>query len=404
VLPGATEIRVMDAVAWPIGSKIVIATTDFESPSSSHSEVATVASLSDGGKTIGLTDIRVCHTYSNSGLPLICDHSNTLKYPHLGEIATFDDREIAFRAEVGLLSRNIVVEGDYDETLCPLAELADDGVTRLSCVQFEAQIFFHSPGHESLVARIANFEIRNAGQSARLGRYAIHWHMVGNLREYQRNVSVHHSWNRGVAVHGVHYLRLIGNFAYHSMGHTFFIEDGVEEYNVLDGNLAIKTIPSMNLLNTDQTPACFWIVSGKNRIINNHAVASRRYGIWFRPEISATGTSVNTPMEIHPINIPVLEFDGNHAHSNGKYGLRVFDLFMPITPSVFRNTFVWRNAKIGWTATVIGRVGFDGIVAVQNGGHVFESRAVTSIDNWDQAYIKNGFFVDYTGLPLSESS
>ena len=228
--------------------------------------------------------------------------------------------------------------------------------------------------------------------------------MVGNLREsFQRNVSVHHSWNRGTAVHGIHFLRLEGNVVYHIMGHTFFIEDGVEEYNVLDNNLAIKTIPSMNLLNTDQTPAGFWIVSGKNRILNNHAVASRRYGIWFRPEISATGTSVNTPMDVHPINIPVLEFNNNHAHSNGKYGLRIFDIFKPNEPSVFRNTYLWRNAKVGFTATVIGRVGFDGVVAVQNGHHVFESRSTSEIDDWDQAYIKNGFFVDYTGLPLAAS-
>ena len=402
--PGASEIKVMDAVTWPVGAKIVIATTDFESPSSSHTEVATIASVSQDGKTLGLTDIRVCHTYSNNGLPLICDERSTLKYPHLGAAKTFDGRELEFRAEVGLLSRNIIIEGDHDQTLCPLAELADDGVTRLSCNQFGAQLFFHSPGHESLIARIANFELRNAGQAFRLGRYAIHWHMVGNLREsFQRNVSVHHSWNRGTAVHGVHYLRLMGNVVYHIMGHTFFIEDGIEEYNVLDSNVAIKTIPSMNLLNTDQTPAGFWIVSGKNRILNNRAAASRRYGIWFRPEISATGTSVNTPMEVYPWNIPILEFDGNHAHSNGKYGLRVFDIYQPNAPSVFRNTFVWRNAKVGWTATVIGRVGFDGIVAVQNGHHVFESRSTSQIDNWDQAYIKNGFFVDYTGLPLADS-
>lgn len=173
--PGESQISVMDAVEWPVGAKIVIATTDFESPSSSHSEVATVASVSGDGRTIQLSDIRVCHTYSNNGLPLICKRSDALSYPHLGEAATFDGRELAFRAEVGLLTRNIVIEGDYDETLCPLAELADDGITRLSCNQFGAQMFFHSPGHESLVARIANFELRNGGQAFRLGRYAIHW-------------------------------------------------------------------------------------------------------------------------------------------------------------------------------------------------------------------------------------
>jgi hypothetical protein len=197
VMPGATEIMVRDPVAWPVDSKIVIATTDFESPRSSHSEVATVAAVLDDGKRVQLKDIRVCTEYGFSGLPVTCHHRQSLSFPHLGEVATFDGRPVEFRAEVGLLSRNIVIEGDHDETLCPQFDTADDGVTKLSCNQFGGQIFFHSPGHESLVARISNFEIRNGGQAFRLGRYAIHWHMVGNMRDsFQRNVSIHHSWNR----------------------------------------------------------------------------------------------------------------------------------------------------------------------------------------------------------------
>ena len=77
------------------------------------------------------------------------------------------------------------------------------------------------------------------------------------------------------------------------------------------------------------------------------------------PQISATGTSVNTP-DVHPINIPILEFRGNQAHSNGKYGLRVFDEFLPNAPSVIHDLFVWRNGMVGWTATKVGKLGFDG--------------------------------------------
>ena len=68
-MPGATEITVRDPVAWPVDSKIVIATTDFESPRSSHSEVATVAAVLDGGTRVQLKDIRVCPEYGFSGLP-----------------------------------------------------------------------------------------------------------------------------------------------------------------------------------------------------------------------------------------------------------------------------------------------------------------------------------------------
>ena len=404
-VPGATEIILQDPVSWPVNSKIVIATTDFESPISSHSEVATVAGVVDDGKRVQLKDIRVCSQYALNGLPFDCTHSQALKYTHLGEVKVFDGHAVPFRAEVGLLSRNIVIQGDHDDVLCPLADIADDGITKLSCNQFGAQIFFHSPGHESLVARISNFEIRNAGQAFRLGRYAIHWHMVGNLRQsFQRNISTHHSWNRGVAIHGINYLRLQSNFAYKIMGHTFFIEDGVEEFNRLENNLVIKTIPSMSLLNTDQTPACFWIVTGANYIINNHGVASRRYGMWLRPEISATGTSINTPMDVHPINIPILEHRGNQMHSNGKYGFRIFDNFFPNKPSVIQDLFVWRNGKSGWTATSVGQVGFDGVISVQNVEHVFEARATFtdsrwSEQSWDLNFIMNGLFVD---VPISD--
>ena len=142
-------------------------------------------------------------------------------------------------------------------------------------------------------------------------------------------------------------------------------------------------------------------MSGANIIIGNHAVASRRYGIWFRPEISATGTSVNTP-DVHPIHIPILEFRGNVGHSNGKYGLRIFDIYKPIAPSVIQDLFVWRNGKVGFTATVIGQIGFDGVIAVQNGAHVFESRA-TDVSSWGVCFIRNALFVDYTGLLLGRS-
>ncbi len=375
-MPGDREVELTDAVDWEPGAKIVIATTDFESPLSSHSEVATIDAVLNGGRKLRLRDVTSCPTYSNSGSPSDCAVSSSLSWPHLGETRSYDGREVAFRAEVGLLSRNVILQGDADGILCPEAALADDGVTVLSCNQHAAQIFLHSPGPDSLVGRLSNVEVRNAGQAFRLGRYAIHWHMIGDIRSsYQRNCSIHHSWNRGAAVHGVSYLRAEYNLMYSIMGHAFFIEDGVEQYNYVRGNVGIRVVPSMNLLNTDQvpplfrflellkqnhlrkdscsalipadiihvfvlfiiqqhylipvlfdslctplptpqTPAVFWVTNANNYIINNRAVGSLRYGIWYRPEISATGTSVNTPAVL-PINIPILLSANNIAHSNG---------------------------------------------------------------------------------------
>lgn len=407
IKPGDTVIEVQHKVAWPLGSKVVIATTDYELPTYSHSEVATVAELLEGGKKVRLENFNVCReTSEENGVPLKCSFGyDSFQYMHLAVgLATMPGQPwpVEMRAEVGLLTRNIVIEGDHDEVLCPNPEMADDGVTKLSCNMFGVQLFLHSPGHESLVARIANVEVRNAGQAFRLGKYGIHWHQIGNLREsFQRNMSIHHSWNRGTAVHGVNYLRVERNFLYSVMGHSFFIEDGIEEYNVFHGNLGIKSLPSMSLLNTDQTPALFWIVSTKNYITENHAVASRRYGIWVRPERSATGGSINTPMPVAPWNIPVLEFRGNVAHSNSKYGLRIFDIFQPNAGGQpFRDQLTWRNGKSGFVSTVIGKIAFEGFVSLEEQKATWEARVHTP-GSWTDSYMRNCLFVANTGHALT---
>jgi hypothetical protein len=65
---------------------------------------------------------------------------------------------------------------------------------------------------ESAVARLENMEIRYAGQGFRLGRYPVHLHMIGTVRNsYVRKNSIHHTYNRAVAIHGVHYLRVQDN-------------------------------------------------------------------------------------------------------------------------------------------------------------------------------------------------
>lgn len=137
--PGDTQIQVTEEVNWPIGAKILIATTDVESSKTSHSETATVAGFGANRKTIHINDIRVCWEYFGSGLPTSCTHKDKLSFIHLGEKKTFAGKEVAFRAEVGLFTRNIVIEGDYDETLCPFnleaytdrvqMKVAEDGMT-----------------------------------------------------------------------------------------------------------------------------------------------------------------------------------------------------------------------------------------------------------------------------------
>jgi len=65
------------------------------------------------------------------------------------------------------------------------------------------------------------------------------------------------------------------------MGLTFFIEDGVEEDNILQYNLAIMTKKSSSLLNVDAIPSSFWITNANNIWRHNHVAGSTHFGYWF---------------------------------------------------------------------------------------------------------------------------
>ena len=58
------------------------------------------------------------------------------------------------------------------------------------------------------------------------------------------------------------------------MGHNFIVEDGIETQNSFTRNLAIATRASHSLLNTEQTPASFWITNPRNKFEGNHAAGS----------------------------------------------------------------------------------------------------------------------------------
>jgi len=76
--------------------------------------------------------------------------------------------------------------------------------------------------------------------------------MIGAVhKSYAKGLAVHTGFNRAFTLHGTHYLRLENNVAFEVKGHTVFIEDAVETNNYIKGNLIMKTMRSMSLLNTD---------------------------------------------------------------------------------------------------------------------------------------------------------
>jgi hypothetical protein len=51
---------------------------------------------------------------------------------------------------------------------------------------------------------------------------------------------------------------------------------------------------SWSLLNTDQTPASFWITNPDNIFRGNHAAGSDRYGFWFDTKPGPMGPTYRT--------------------------------------------------------------------------------------------------------------
>ena len=151
------------------------------------------------------------------------------------------------------------------------------------------------------------------GQHLTLARYPIHWHLVGDAKgQYIRNASIHDTYSRCVTVHGTNNLRVENNVTYNTVGHCFFLEDGIENGNEFVRNLAIQTkchptldcvptnlaangekthrespasgkpaSPARNtLLPSDNTVASFWITNPDNSFIDNVAAGSDQVGFW----------------------------------------------------------------------------------------------------------------------------
>ena len=276
---------------------------------------------------------RAANHFRHQGNTITLDKK--LDYMHFGKI-TFDVDE---RGEVGLLTRNIKLQASAD------AE----------------QSFFG--GHVMAMGTSKMFvegvEFNRMGQNLTLARYPIHWHLIGDAKgQYIRNAAIHDTYNRCVTVHGTNFLRVENNVTYNTVGHCFFLEDGIEHGNEFVHNLGIQTkchtskpcVPtrlaaageSANfddrqavrangqaskdvLLPSDNTVSTFWITNPDNVYRDNVAAGSDSNGFWMslpeHPNGKFEGTEISA--KTWPRRTPFREFKGNVAHSN--YDAFMFD-------------------------------------------------------------------------------
>uniref|UniRef100_A0A8C7G9I8 Cell migration inducing hyaluronidase 2 n=1 Tax=Oncorhynchus kisutch TaxID=8019 RepID=A0A8C7G9I8_ONCKI len=141
------------------------------------------------------------------------------------------------------------------------------------------------------------------------------------------------------------HIKVKDTVGYDTLGHCFFLEDGIEQRNTFFHNLGLVTRPG-TLLPTDRnetmctsirdkvyknyTPSpsmeckavsTFWIANPNNNLISNAAAGSQDAGIWYVFHSSSTGDSHGLVPETRAELTPLGIFYNNRVHSNFKAGL-----------------------------------------------------------------------------------
>ncbi|KAM9446380.1 cell surface hyaluronidase [Clarias gariepinus] len=303
-----------DVSSWRPGDRIVVASTDY---SMHQAEEFTLLPCPHCGRT----QLRI------QGKP---------QFTHMGEIVDGVD----MRAEVALLSRNILIHGEMES----------------SCYGNNwCQYYNHDTfgGHVKILGNFSSVhmsqvELKHMGQQAERDSNPVHFHMCGDVDEnsaYLDSLSIHHSFSRCVSIHATNGLLVRDTVGYDTLGHCFFLADGTEQRNTFYHNLGLVTRPGTILPTERNDTLCikirdrvhggytpspateckavstFWIANPNNNLINNAAAGSQDAGIWYIFHNSSTGDSnglvPETKAELTPLGI----FYNNRVHSNFKAGL-----------------------------------------------------------------------------------
>ena len=277
---GSTQLTLDRVMDWRAGDRIAIASTDLD--------------------PLQAEDV-VISAVNGTSLTL----QTGLKFSHWGTMQSFAGKPLDERAEVGLLSRNIVIQGD--------------------AASLVSQFGGHLLGTADATMHIEGVELTRMGQKKVLARDPMHWHMEGLVDgQYFKGSSVWKSFNRCVTVHGSSNATVQGNVCYDNIGHGYFLEDGAETGNLFEDNLGMLTrtpAAGQALIPSDVTPATFWITNPANIYRGNVAAGSRGFGFWYAFPASPTGLSTGSPLK--PRETPLGEFSNNVAHSNSNTGLNV---------------------------------------------------------------------------------
>ncbi|MCZ6795785.1 MAG: hypothetical protein O7J95_19430 [Planctomycetota bacterium] len=217
-----------------------------------------------------------------------------------------------YRSEVANLSRNVVIES------------ADPQGVR-----------GHTIYHRFSRGSISYARFAHLGKEGTLGRYSIHFHVVGDSMRGSSVIgaAIVDSHNRWITIHGTNYLVVRDTVGYRSVGHGFFLEDGTEVYNLLDRNLGVhayrgRRLPDQVMPFDPNDGGAFWWANGRNALVRNVSCENDEYGFRFDSQKRSNFDShlaVRMPdgkrRTVDIRTLPFYRFEANEAHSEGLYGM-----------------------------------------------------------------------------------
>jgi len=259
-----------------------------------------------------------------------------IKYRHYAA-----DKE--YQAEVAVLTRNIKIEGDVNDspptdTTNAICYKGDFEQNLLSTFPCKGKYLTGYGGHIRIegaaVGRVASVEFHRMGQTNRLGKYPLHFHLMGTngFDSYATDNSVHESYYRCIVAHGTTGLTISRNVAFDAIGMCIYMESGIEERNKITFNLAahVHSIDLPPMYNTqeqddkyesnslrnpaDVSASPFYITNMYNEIAGNSAV-----GGWsgFAAPTLPKVIGEQRASKVTPHKRPTLTFNGNMARSTG---------------------------------------------------------------------------------------
>lgn len=304
--PHETQLYLADSVeGWQPGDHVVITATNRQKPfAGNSSDYISQLPASEEATIAAFEPESMARRGDKKRLLLNLDRRLTL--PHAAKDG--------YAAEVANLSRNVIIES-----------ATPDGVRG------------HTMYHRYSSGSISYAEFRQLGKKGVLGRYPIHYHLTGDTMRGSSVIgaSIWDSDNRWITLHGTQFMVIRDCVGYRSVGHGYYLENGLETYNLLDRNLALqamvgKPLPEQALPYDRNDGAGFWWANSLNSFTRNVSVECDQHA--FRFEVEKTDTF--NPVLPIPLadgstrqqdlrTVPFLRFDDNEAHAQRRFAVNI---------------------------------------------------------------------------------